>query len=180
MSENPAIPAKPGIKQKAAHELKEFLAISLYLALLFCALTTYSMLLLRKYDANYVSYTFAIINALIVGKVILIGEMAHLGRRAEARPLHQTVLYKAILYSILVLAFHFLEEFIKRIINHKPFGTVLHEIDYNDLSAKTIVIFCVFIPLFCFTELRRILGEDKFHALFHSTPADNSTLSARD
>lgn len=135
------------------------------------------MLLLRKYDANYLSYTFAIVNALIIAKVILIGEMAHLGRRAESRPLHQTVLYKAILFSLLVLAFHFLEEFIKRIIDHKPFGTVLHEIDYSDLSAKTIVIFCVFIPLFCFTELRRILGADKFHDLFHSTPADNSTLS---
>jgi hypothetical protein len=171
MTEYPATTAKPGMKQKAAHELKEFVMISLYLGLLFCTLTTYTMLLLRKYDASYLSYTFAIINALIIAKVILIGEMAHLGRRSEARPLYQTVIYKAFLYSLLVLAFHFLEEFIKRIIHHRPFGAVLREIDYNDISAKTIVIFCVFIPLFCFTELRRILGYQTLHSLFHSTPA---------
>jgi hypothetical protein len=177
----PATPPKPGFKQKATHELKEFFVITLYLAVLFCALTTYTMLLLRKYDISYLNYTFAIINALIIAKVILIGEMAHLGRRAEARPLHQSVIYKAFLYSLLVFAFHFLEEFIKRLIHHKPIGTVLHDIDYNDLSAKTIVIFCVFVPLFAVTELRRVLGEDRFHALFHSSPpADNPTLSAGD
>ena len=170
MSENPASPAKPGFTHKAANELKEFVAISLYLALLFCALTTYTMLLLRKYDISYLSYSFAIINALIIAKVILIGEMAHLGRRAEARPFHETVLYKSFVYSLLVFAFHFLEEFIKRLIHHKPFGTVWHDIDYNDLAAKTIIIFLVFIPLFCFTELRRILGDQAFHALFQNTP----------
>jgi hypothetical protein len=170
MAENPASPTQPGLKQKAAHELKEFVAIAFYLGILFCTLTTYTMLLLKKYDISYLNYSFAIINALIIAKVILIGEMAHLGRRAEARPLHQSVIYKAFLYSLLVFAFHFLEEFIKALIHHKPFGTVLHDIDYNDLSAKTIVIFCVFVPLFAVTELRRVLGEDSFHALFHSSP----------
>jgi hypothetical protein len=179
MTEIPASPTKPGLKQKAAHELKEFVGVALYLGILFCTLTTYTMLLLKKYDISYLNYTFAIINALIIAKVILIGEMAHLGRRAEARPLHQSIFYKAFVYSLLVFAFHFLEEFIKALVHHKSFGTVLHDIDYNDLSAKTIVIFCVFVPLFAVTELRRVLGEDRFHSLFHnSPPSDDPSFSA--
>ncbi len=37
-----------GFKQRAKHELKDFAWISLYLAFFFCALSTYTMMLLRK------------------------------------------------------------------------------------------------------------------------------------
>ena len=41
------------------------------------------MLLLKKYDVSYLNYAFAIINALVIAKVILIGEMAHIGRKSR-------------------------------------------------------------------------------------------------
>ena len=159
-------PAKTGFKQKAAHELKDFVLISFYLAFFFCALTTYAMVLLRKYEINYLNYSLAIINALIIAKVILIGEMAHLGRNVEARPLYQSVLYKSFVFGVLVFAFHFLEEFVKRLIHGEPRGTVLHNIHLDDLMGQSLVIFCAFVPLFAFRELGRVMGEDKLHALF--------------
>jgi hypothetical protein len=159
---------KPGVKERAKHELAEFARIGLYLAFFFCALATYSMLLLRNYDVgdSSLTYTFALINALVIAKVILIGEMAHLGRRAETRPLYQTAFYKAFVYSLLVLAFHFLEEFIRRLIHGKPFGTVWHEIRVDELVARTIVVFCAFLPLFAFMELSDLIGKEKLFALF--------------
>lgn len=175
-------PAAPGFKQKAKEELKDFAIISIYLAFFFSALVTYTTLLLRKHDIDSpMNYTFAIINALVIGKVILIGEMMHLGRRAEARPLYQSVLFKSVLYSLLVLAFHFLEEFIKRLIHGKPFGTVWHDIDSNELIARSIIIFLTFLPLFAFRELHRVLGPEKLHALFF-TPraAANPNLATKD
>jgi hypothetical protein len=159
-------PSAPGFKQKAKQDLKDFLLISAYLAFFFCALTTYTMLLLKKYDVSYLNYSFAIINALVIAKVILIGEMVHVGTRAEARPLYQSVLYKAFMFGLLVLAFHFVEEFVKRLIRHDPAGTVLRDLKYDDLIARSIIVFCTFIPLFAFIELRRALGEKKFYALF--------------
>jgi hypothetical protein len=159
-------PTAPGFKQKAARELRDFAWISLYLALLFCALSTYSMLLLRKYEINYLNYTFAIVNALIVAKIILIGRMVHLGRSAEARPLFQIVLYKSFLFGLLLFVFHILEEFIKRLFHGKPFGTVWYELDGNDMIARSIVIFLAFVPLFAFMEIGRVIGEDKLYALF--------------
>jgi hypothetical protein len=159
-------PAGPGFKQKAKQDLKDFILISAYLAFFFCALTTYTMLLLKKYDVSYLNYSFAIINALVIAKVILIGEMVHIGTGAEARPLYQSVLYKAFVFGLLCLAFHFLEEFVKRLIRHDPFGTVFHQIKYDDLIGRTIVVFCTFIPLFAFIELRRVIGEKEFYSLF--------------
>jgi hypothetical protein len=159
-------PAAPGFKQKAVRELKDFAVIALYLAFFFSVLVTYTMLLLKKYDLNYLDYTFAIINALVIAKVILIGEMVHFGKGAEARPLYQSVVYKAFAFGLLVLAFHFLEEFIKRLIHHRPFGAVWNDIHFDDLIGKSLVVFCTFIPLFAFRELRRVLGEEKLHTLF--------------
>jgi p-aminobenzoyl-glutamate transporter AbgT len=173
-------PTAPGFKQKAAHELKDFAWISLYLAFFFCALSTYAMLLLRKYEINYLNYTFAIINALIIAKIILIGEWARLGRKVEARALYQAVLYKSVVFGLLVFGFHFVEEFVKRLIHGLPAGTVVHDIHFDDLIGRSIVIFCAFIPLFAFRELGRVMGEDKLHALFFkSGAADTPSASGR-
>ncbi len=175
-------PAAKSFKQKAREELIDFAMVSLYLAFFFCALVTYTMLLLREHDIDSpLNYAFAIINALIIGKVILIGELMHLGRRAETRPLYQAVLFKSVIFSLFVLAFHFLEEFIKRLIHGKPFGTVWHEIDANELLARSIIVFCTFLPLFAVRELHVVLGPGKLHALFFAPrAAANPDLATKD
>jgi hypothetical protein len=159
---------KPGLKERAKRELVDYIVMSLYLAFFFCALTTYTMLLLRKFNIDLWNYDFAIINALVIAKVIMIGEMAHLGRGSERRPLYQTVLYKAFIYGLLVLAFHFVEEFVKRLIHGKPFGTVWFDLNMDDLVGRSILVFCCFIPLFAFRELRRVMGADRLYALFRT------------
>ncbi|WP_035349403.1 hypothetical protein [Edaphobacter aggregans] len=177
-SRNPPTPtasAAPGFKQRAAHELKDFAIVSAYLAVLFCAVITYTNLLVQRYDdPATLNYTFAIINALVIGKVILIGEMMHLGKSAESRPLYQSVLLKSLVFALFVFAFHILEEFIKRLIHHKPAGTVLHEMEWDQLIARSIIILCAFLPLFAFRELRRVLGEEKLYDLFTHHPETSS------
>jgi hypothetical protein len=159
-------------KQKALQDFKDFIVISAYLAFFFCALATYTMLLLKEYDAtSSLNYVFAVVNALVVAKVILLGEMAHLGTRYEGRPLYVSAIYKAFLYCVLVLMFHFVEEFVKRLIHGGAFGSVWHEIRIDDLLGRSIVIFCTFIPLFAYLELRRVLGEERFNALFYKAGA---------
>jgi len=151
------------------HELEQLTAIFLYLAFFFCALATYSMLLLDKYDISYFNYGVALLNALIIAKVILIGEYAHLGKRHENKPLFLSSLYKAILFSVLVFAFHVVEEIVKRLIHGKGFAGAFHEVRLDDLAARTVIIFCTFLPLFAFRELQRVMGEEKFRDLFFKT-----------
>ncbi|WP_433967005.1 hypothetical protein [Tunturiibacter gelidiferens] len=153
--------------QKVKHELIEFWIIAFYLMFFFCALVAYTTLLLKKYDVNddALNYGFAVVNALVIGKVILIGEMMRVGRGYEKRPLYQSVLLKSIVFAVLVLVFHILEETVKRVIAGKPFGTVWHNLHVEDLVGRALVIFCAFIPLFAFRELRRVLGQEKLYAL---------------
>jgi hypothetical protein len=168
------------LKQKAAHELVQLVAIFLYLAFFFCALVTYSMLLLKEFDVSYFTYGFALINALVVAKVILIGEYAHLGKKHEAKPLLLAAVHKAFLFTFLVFAFHVVEEVVRLLIHKESLATALREIRIDDLLGRSLVVFCTFIPLFAFRELQRVLGEENFRALFFRTIAPaKSDLNTR-
>ena len=153
------------LKRKARHELRELLVIFLYLAFFFCALTTYNMLLLSEFHEQYWSYGFALINALVITKVIMIGEAAKVGARYEARPLLVSAVYKAFMFGLLVFAFHIVEEVIKGLLHGRDVATVFHEVPIHELLARTVIVFCTFLPLFAFMEFRRALGEEKFYNL---------------
>jgi hypothetical protein len=168
-------PKKATLKEKAAHELREFAVFSSYLAFFFCAVATYSSLLLNEFHVSYFVYATALINALVIAKVILIGEYAHIGKKHESKPLFLSTLYKAFVFSLLVFAFHIVEEAIKRRWHGETFATAYHGIRVNELLARSVVIFCAFLPLFAFRELRRVLGEDNFSSLFFRNGATTKT-----
>jgi hypothetical protein len=160
---------KTGLKQKATHELEEFVGISLYLGFFFCAVVTYRMLLLHELHISYFDYCTALINALVIAKIILIGEYAHLGKRHESKPLVVSSINKAVLFSLLVFVFHIVEEVIKRLVHGESLAGAFHTVRIADLIARVLIIFCTFIPFFAFREFSRVLGEDKFcELLFHS------------
>jgi hypothetical protein len=150
-------------KQKILHELKSVAWISFYLSLFFCVLSTYSMLMLRELNVtnSFFRYGFAIVNALVIAKIILIGEYARLGRGHENKPLVISTLWKAFLFGLLVAAFHILEETIKRFALHERIN-----VDIDEVLLRNLVVFSFLIPFFAFWELRRVLGEGKLFDLF--------------
>src|SRR6516225_4700068 len=89
-------------KQKIKHELREMLGLTLYLVFFFCAIEIYRMFLLNQYDISYWNFGFALINALVVTKVIMIGEYAKLGRRHENKPVLVSAVWKAFVFGMLV------------------------------------------------------------------------------
>jgi hypothetical protein len=170
---------KSGIKQKAAHEGKEITIVFVYLAFFFCALSTYSTLLLKQFEVSYFNLGAALLNAFVITKVILIGEAAHLGRRHEYKPLYYSVISKAFLYGLLVFAFHIVEEIVKRLIHEKDIVGAFHDVRLDDLLARSVIIFLTFIPFFAFRELGRVLGQEEFRALFlRAGAAPKSSQSA--
>jgi hypothetical protein len=157
--------AHPDLKQKAKHELREMLELSVYLAFFFCALAVYDMLLLNQYDVVSWNFGFALINALVITKVIMIGEYAKLGRKHENKPVLVSAVWKAFIFGLLVYAFHIVEEGIKRLIHGADLASAPREIRFDQLAGRAIVVFCIFVPLFAFREFQRVMGEDEFRTL---------------
>jgi hypothetical protein len=156
-------------RDKILHEMGEYLVNVIYLTLVFAAFTQYRRLLLAAHDIVYTNYWVALIQALIFGKVIMVGALFRLGRSLEQKPLIIPALYKAVVFTFLVVVFHLVEHAIKGLWQGNTLagslGVFLDQ-GYHELLAGSLVIFVALIPFFAVKELGRVLGEDKIRTLF--------------
>jgi hypothetical protein len=160
---------RPGLKARLIHEVKELLAIFLYLALFFCAFTTYRRLVMQEMGISYFHYGFALIKALVLAKVILLGQNVRFARAFDNRPLIVPTLYKVILFSLFALVFEVLEHVIGGFLHGQDLQAAFQEMmsaGRDELLARTLVMLIAFVPLFAFTETARVLGERKMRELF--------------
>ena len=156
-------------KKKIYHEVVEYWINVIYLTLVFAAFTQYRRFILATHDITYANYGFAVIEALILAKVIMIGEVARLCRGLENKPLIYPTLYKTVVFTLFVAIFTVCEHLIKGLWK----GTGLMggfaeflRIGPHELLANSLVVFVAFFPFFGVKELGRVLGQDKIQALF--------------
>src|SRR5262245_56669826 len=160
-----------GLKERAREEFRNFWIITLYLAVFFGSFTVYRRLILAEFGVSYLHYGFALVEALIIAKVILIGDAFRLGKRFEDRPLFVSVIYKSALFGVFVMLFGVLEHVIEGLFHKKGASDMLHgsmELGIDELLARVVMLIIAFVPFFAFWELRRVLGPRKLSALFFS------------
>ena len=165
---------RSGLKEKMTREVKELLAVFVYLALFFCAFTTYRRLVMKEMGVSYFHYGFALIKALVLAKVILLGQCLRFVRAFDDRPLIVPALYKVILFSLFALAFEVLEHVIGGFFDGKDLLNALQEMmsaGRDELLARTLVMLVAFVPFFAFGEIGRVLGEGRLRELFLHKPA---------
>src|SRR5262249_22548392 len=125
----------------------------LYLAIFFGAFAWYRRFILAEYDISYLNYGTAIIEALILAKVIMLGDILGLSRGLENRPLIYPTLYKAVVFSCFVGLFAIVEHVIGGILHGKGAIGGLAELwgeGKYELIARCLVTFLAFIPFFAF------------------------------
>jgi len=158
-----------GLKEKILREVKELLAIFLYLALFFCAFTMYRQLVMKEMGFSYFHYGFALVKALVLAKVILLGQHVRFARVFDDRPLIVPTLYKVALFSLFALAFEILEHVIRGLLHGKdPLGALqeIMNVGRDELLARILVMLVAFAPFFAFSETTRVLGEGRLRELF--------------
>ena len=162
--------SKPTLKQKAYHELKEFLGIALYLWVILALFQLYRSLLLREEHLSAVAHQgFAIINALALGKVLLIAKALHLGEWIEDWPLIYPTLLKSALFTIVLACFKILEDAGLGMCRGKSFQESIADLGggtLNEILCVSLIMFVVLIPFFVLTELQGVFGEGKLLQLF--------------
>src|SRR5215469_13496896 len=134
----------PGRKEKIKHELWEMLWLFLYLAFFFAALVAYDTLLLKEYEVVYWNFGFALLNAAVITKVIMIGEYAKLGKRHEDKSVFISAVWKAFVFGLLVFAFHIVEEIVKRLIHGSDLERASREVRIDQVASRAIMVFCTF------------------------------------
>jgi hypothetical protein len=160
---------KTTLKEKAAEELRLLLLITAYLAAFFVAFNVYRILVSRELGVTTFRYGFAIIEALIIAKVILIGKAIGLGKKTARRVLALATLRSSGVYALLVAIFAVLEHVVEGLVKGRTLAASIDEMlsqGIYEILAKTLVLFVAFIPFFAIWELDRVLGERKLFDLF--------------
>jgi hypothetical protein len=158
---------KKSLKERALSELEEYAVITAYLWLLFALFGLHKQLV-QGHGISVWQQGFAIVNALIFGKVILIGQALDLGKGLERRALVWVVLGKSLIFAILLLAFHIVEEAIRLWFESKPVSEAFADLGGTlpGLLSNAAIFFVALIPFFAFREVGRILGNGALWNLF--------------
>ncbi len=158
------------VKQKIAHEMRQYFLYVLFLSFLLSGFVTYQRLLLNEYTGNdYIHYGYSIFEAIVLAKVILIGQYFHLGERFANKPLIFAVIHKTAVFSIFLLVFALLERFVVGFVEGKDIAKIYQEFNsqgVNIIFAKMLIMIFVFMLFFAFLEIGRVLGENKLFNLF--------------
>jgi len=163
--------AKPSLKERAIEEFKLFWVIALYLWVFLGCFTIYRRLIIAETGAAYLHYGIAVIEALIIAKVVLVGKMFGFSRRFEDKPLIVPVAYKSVLFGILVLLFGVVEHLVEGWVHKQGWVAGLRdirELGADEIGARTLVLIVAFAPFFAFSEIGRVLGAHKLAAMFFS------------
>ena len=122
-----------------------------------------------EYHISYAHYSFALVEALVLAKLMLIGDAFHFGQRFDQRPLIVPTLWKAVVFSVWVGLFSVLEHTVEGLLRHRGVTGGLEELASTgkyELLARCLIMFSVFIPFFACKELGHVLGEGRLVALF--------------
>lgn len=174
----PAYLTDSPFKQKLAHEIREFLAVFLFLAPFFLAITNYRMYLQANFSNPLLAYGMSLFNAAVLSKIILIGELVHLGGRFSNRPLIFVTVNKSAVFTIFYLMFHLLEEGVRGALHAKGFLQAIQAEAFTSvggLLARLLFVFFTFLPFFALMETRRAMGIECFHELFLGTAHNANT-----
>ena len=157
------------LKQRAYSELKEYLTIVLYLWVIFGLFIAYKSVILAEHGIDFAANGFALINALVLGKFMLIARAFHPGEGADNEALIYPTLRKSAIFAVVLGVCKILEGATVGFFHGKSFSESIA--DLGEGSLKGILVLCVIlfvmlIPLIAWGELGRVLGHGKLSRLF--------------
>ena len=99
----PRSPPKRNLKTAALDEAKSFIGIFIYLFIVFGLLSLHAWVVLSGENISYRFYGMALINALVLSKIILLAEGFKFADKFKNQPLIYPVAYKAIAFTALAV-----------------------------------------------------------------------------
>src|SRR5262245_50334073 len=166
-SEEPA-PPKRSLKLRLLEELRKFFVIVAYLWLVFFVLFVHEWLVLAGHNISFRFYGLATLNALVLGKIMLIAENMRFTKRFDNRPLIVPIAYKSIVFAVLLLAAYIAEEIGVGLFHGKTAAESFPMIGGGGpatLLCVTAIMAAALAPFFAFREIARVVGEAEFRVL---------------
>ena len=148
------------MRERLIEELRRVAITTVYLYVCFVAVLLYRMSVLHAYGIDYWPFGLAAIKALVLGKFVMLGRMAHIGDRYKHKPLIYPVLHQSILFVLLLIVLTFAEEVIKGWFHGQAFRDVFDDLGgWMQIGAVAFLLWLILLPYFGMIRLAEILGE---------------------
>lgn len=167
------------LRKRAVEEMTRFVVLFLYLWILFGLFVLDERIILRQHGIGFSAQGFAAFNALVLAKVMLVAEDLNLGRWLDRRPLIYPILHDALLFTVLFIAFHVVEEVAIGVIHGRSVQSSVPAIGGGGLAGLlcvAVIMFVALIPFFAFRNFSRALGAGRLNALLFGTSGERSWL----
>ena len=165
--------AQPGgrwrtIRGRAVEEAKHFYVVAVYIWIWFALFNLHEQILDRQSGINYVSQGFALFNALVLAKVMLVAEDLKVGRWWRAHPLIYPILTESLTFAVVFIVFHIVEHLLVGLIKGETVAASVPVIGGGGLAglfSVGMLYFVALIPFFAFRNLGREIGERRLNAM---------------
>jgi hypothetical protein len=167
--------AKPGWRARLLEELKSFLIIFAYLWLVFLVFLVHEWTVLASHQIGFRFYGLAVVNALVLSKIMLIADGLHFADRLKDKPLIYPIAFKSIAFAVLLMAAYIVEEIAVGLFHGKTAAESFPEIGGGGAVGvlTTGAIMCIaLVPFFSFREIARTIGEAEFRAMMLGPPKE--------
>jgi hypothetical protein len=162
------MPTMPELKERAVDEAKRFVIVFLYLWVLLSLFALHKSIILNEPSLS-LGQGFAIVNALVLAKFMLLGEAFNLADNLKSKPIIYPVVFKSAVFAVLLMGCHALEEIAVGLWHGGGFASSV-----SHLGGETairifmigLIMFVVLMPFFAFSEIGRDLGTHELYRLF--------------
>lgn len=149
-------------------ELQRGLVLFLYLWTLLALFVLNEDLATRKLGTHAVFQGFALINALILTKVMMLSEHIDLARRLDRWRRIWVILAEAVFCTVIFLTVHVLERVVIGLIDGNALSASMPSFGGGGLTGLLIVALILFVsllPFFTFKIVARAIGADRIQAI---------------
>jgi len=156
------------IRESSVAEGEKLFWIFAYLWVLLGLFSVHKSIVLNEPNLIY-HQGFAVINAGVLAKVILIAEMLHVADNLKQKPLIQPIVFKSAVFSTILMSFYIIEETLIGMWHGKTATESIPDVGGGSLKGILVVgvmMFVVLMPFVAMRELSRDLGDDRLYELF--------------
>ena len=161
--------AKATLRQRALHELKEFVVLALYLYICFGAVILMKMAVLHTVGVEAALWGVAIVKAMVLAKFMLIGFAVKFGEGNSTGPLIWPTMKMAFAFLGLLIVMTVIEEIVVGLFHHQSIAASLgglFGLRLEETLAGYLIMLLVLIPFFAFRVLSDTLGEGRLERMF--------------
>lgn len=175
------------VEHAVLHEFRHVLPPTIFFFLGFNLILFTKRLILAEYLVEFSGFLIATTAALIVGKVVLVADKMPFLRRLDHAPLAQPILFKTVIYTLLVMVARLVEAFVHYLIEGGTIGQgrfIAHQMSsfsWYQFIAVQLWVFVLFLVYVTGNEISQLLGDGELFKIFFTRRSSEikSTRRAR-